>query len=160
LIERELISKREEGRSPILTTTKKFQEYFRLSKDGKNFRQEFSTDSKVTKNSPDSEILGADESVIDGNGAAFEENISVSSESIVATEKSNAISEEHKSAEFDASPDPDGPSIGEPGQIETLQVETISSNSSVNTVTASEGDVESDTFVDSSSSASETTSLQ
>jgi len=46
---RELIHKREDGRSPILTTTKKFQEYFRLSKDGQDWRQELSTASKGTK---------------------------------------------------------------------------------------------------------------
>ncbi|MBK9143120.1 MAG: SMC-Scp complex subunit ScpB [Candidatus Melainabacteria bacterium] len=40
LTERDLVNKREDGgRSPILTTTKKFQEYFRLSKDGKSLRQ-------------------------------------------------------------------------------------------------------------------------
>lgn len=40
LIERELINKKEDGgRSPTLTTTKKFQEYFRLSKDGNSLRQ-------------------------------------------------------------------------------------------------------------------------
>jgi len=40
LTERDLVHKREDGgRSPILTTTKKFQEYFRLSKDGKSLRQ-------------------------------------------------------------------------------------------------------------------------
>lgn len=39
LIIRELVNKREDGgRSPLLTTTKKFQEYFRLSKDGKSLR--------------------------------------------------------------------------------------------------------------------------
>ncbi len=40
LVERDLIHKREDGgRSPLLTTTKRFQEYFRLSKDGKSLRQ-------------------------------------------------------------------------------------------------------------------------
>jgi len=34
LLARELIHRKEDGRSPTLTTTKKFQEYFRLSKDG------------------------------------------------------------------------------------------------------------------------------
>jgi len=38
LLERELISKKEEGRSPLLSTTKKFQEYFRLSQDAKSLR--------------------------------------------------------------------------------------------------------------------------
>ncbi|MBS1990875.1 MAG: SMC-Scp complex subunit ScpB [Cyanobacteria bacterium SZAS LIN-3] len=49
LEQRELIHKREDGRSPILTTTKKFQEYFRLSKDGQDWRQELSTASKSGK---------------------------------------------------------------------------------------------------------------
>ncbi len=39
LLARELILKKEEGRSPILTTTKRFQEYFRLTKDAKSLRQ-------------------------------------------------------------------------------------------------------------------------
>jgi segregation and condensation protein B len=40
LIERELIAKKEEGRSPLLSTTKKFQEYFRLSQNAKSLRHE------------------------------------------------------------------------------------------------------------------------
>jgi segregation and condensation protein B len=41
LIIRELIQKREEGgRSPSLSTTKKFQEYFRLSQNAKSLRQD------------------------------------------------------------------------------------------------------------------------
>lgn len=40
LLQRELIHRKEEGRSPLLTTTKKFQEYFRLSKDGQTWRHE------------------------------------------------------------------------------------------------------------------------
>ncbi|MBK7836275.1 MAG: SMC-Scp complex subunit ScpB [Candidatus Obscuribacter sp.] len=38
LLARELIHRKEDGRSPTLTTTKKFQEYFRLSKDGQTWR--------------------------------------------------------------------------------------------------------------------------
>lgn len=42
LINKELINKKEEGgRSPILTTTKKFQEYFRLTGDGNSLRKYF-----------------------------------------------------------------------------------------------------------------------
>jgi segregation and condensation protein B len=41
LLERELVLKKEEGgRSPTLSTTKKFQEYFRLSRDAKSLRDE------------------------------------------------------------------------------------------------------------------------
>lgn len=41
LVQRGLVNKREDekGRSPIISTTKKFQEYFRLTKDGKSLRQ-------------------------------------------------------------------------------------------------------------------------
>ena len=39
LMERDLVNKKEEGRSPTLTTTKRFQEYFRLAEDGKPLRQ-------------------------------------------------------------------------------------------------------------------------
>jgi segregation and condensation protein B len=38
LMEKELINKEETGRSPVLTTTKKFQEYFRLTHDAKDLR--------------------------------------------------------------------------------------------------------------------------
>ena len=38
LLEKELIAKKEEGRSPLLSTTKKFQTYFRLSQDAKALR--------------------------------------------------------------------------------------------------------------------------
>lgn len=40
LVNRELVAKKDEqgGRSPILSTTKKFQEYFRLTKEGKELR--------------------------------------------------------------------------------------------------------------------------
>lgn len=42
LITKELINKKEDGgRSPILTTTKKFQEYFRLTGDGNSLRKYF-----------------------------------------------------------------------------------------------------------------------
>ncbi len=46
LMERELVNKKDEGRSPILTTTKKFQEYFRLSKDGNSLRLMLSKDEE------------------------------------------------------------------------------------------------------------------
>ncbi|MBY0547120.1 MAG: SMC-Scp complex subunit ScpB [Candidatus Obscuribacterales bacterium] len=41
LVMRGLVSKREDekSRSPLISTTKKFQEYFRLTKDGKSLRQ-------------------------------------------------------------------------------------------------------------------------
>ncbi len=60
LIIRELINKREEGRSPILTTTKKFQEYFRLSKDGKHFRQQIGGHAEAGATTPGEEFMPED----------------------------------------------------------------------------------------------------
>jgi len=53
LIARELIHRREDGRSPLLTTTKKFQEYFRLSKDGQTWRHQLET--ATNKDRPEEE---------------------------------------------------------------------------------------------------------
>jgi len=48
LLVRELIAKREEGgRSPTLMTTKKFQEYFRLTRDAKSLRQDLRKQEKT-----------------------------------------------------------------------------------------------------------------
>ncbi|HEY9718228.1 MAG TPA: SMC-Scp complex subunit ScpB, partial [Trichormus sp.] len=49
LMIRELIIKKDadEGRSPLLSTTKKFQEYFRLSGDGKSLRTELRKKDKT-----------------------------------------------------------------------------------------------------------------
>jgi len=47
LMVRELIIKKEEGRSPTLSTTKKFQEYFRLSHDAKSLRTQLRKEDKV-----------------------------------------------------------------------------------------------------------------
>jgi segregation and condensation protein B len=47
LLERELVIKKEEGgRSPTLSTTKKFQEYFRLTQDAKVLRTELTRERK------------------------------------------------------------------------------------------------------------------
>lgn len=47
LMTRELIIKKEDGRSPLLSTTKKFQEYFRLSQDAKSLRTQLRKEEKV-----------------------------------------------------------------------------------------------------------------
>jgi segregation and condensation protein B len=47
LMLRELVIKKEDGRSPTLSTTKKFQEYFRLSHDAKSLRTQLRKDDKV-----------------------------------------------------------------------------------------------------------------
>jgi segregation and condensation protein B len=48
LLEKELIIKKEEGRSALLSTTKQFQEYFRLSQDAKALRYQL-TEQKQTE---------------------------------------------------------------------------------------------------------------
>jgi segregation and condensation protein B len=47
LLEKELITKKEEGRSALLSTTKKFQEYFRLSQDAKALRDRLKEQDKT-----------------------------------------------------------------------------------------------------------------
>jgi len=54
LVERELIVKKEDGRSPLLSTTKKFQEYFRLSHDAKSLRTELRKQDKESESSQSS----------------------------------------------------------------------------------------------------------
>lgn len=46
LLARGLIHKKEDGRSPMLTTTKEFQDYFRLTQDAKVLRTELRKDKK------------------------------------------------------------------------------------------------------------------
>src|SRR5271156_5778616 len=60
LLERELINKKEEGgRSPMLTTTKKFQEYFRLSRDAKHLRDELKQHTDALEGAPEGEMFDA-----------------------------------------------------------------------------------------------------
>ncbi len=47
LMTRELVIKKEDGRSPTLSTTKKFQEYFRLSHDAKSLRTQLRKEDRV-----------------------------------------------------------------------------------------------------------------
>jgi len=81
LLERELINKREEGgRSPVLTTTKKFQEYFRLSRDAKHLRDEL-------KQTPD-ELAAVDSASMfdatpDSLGANFGPHLADSSKALI-----------------------------------------------------------------------------
>src|ERR1700721_1923196 len=55
LLEKDLITKKEEGRSSLLSTTKKFQEYFRLSQDAKALRYQLKDNAKEAT-AGDSEI--------------------------------------------------------------------------------------------------------
>lgn len=61
LMERDLVNKKEDGRSPTLTTTKKFQEYFRLSKDGNSLRQVLiKQDQELEESEKESALVGGD----------------------------------------------------------------------------------------------------
>ena len=62
LMERELVNKKEDGRSPTLTTTKRFQEYFQLSKDGKSLRQVLIRQDKEQEAKEAEEAAQAEES--------------------------------------------------------------------------------------------------
>lgn len=56
LVSRQLVAKKEEGgRSPTLSTTKRFQEYFKLSKDGKSLRQYLRRQAKKLEQQGDGE---------------------------------------------------------------------------------------------------------
>lgn len=50
LIVRELVAKKEDGRSPILTTTRRFQEYFRLTRDAKSLRGDLKKQETASAN--------------------------------------------------------------------------------------------------------------
>lgn len=72
LVQRGLVAKREDekNRSPMLTTTKAFQEYFRLTKDGKSLRQYLKRQMKKkekedsAESAPDSEFTSELEKVL------------------------------------------------------------------------------------------------
>lgn len=126
LIVRELVNKREEGgRSPLLTTSKKFQDYFKLSKDGKSLRS-FLSDAVKPSGDAGEDVKGTD--------AQTEAPVTVGDTTIVATEATVETTIELPSdttigilAEektFDMSPEPGTPSIGVPGQSDKAKEET------------------------------------
>lgn len=60
LLQRELINKKEDGRSPLLTTTKQFQDYFRLTQDAKSLRTELrKSDRKKSQQGDDGTTFDA-----------------------------------------------------------------------------------------------------
>ncbi len=103
LLERQLINKHEEGRSPTLTTTKEFQDYFRLTKDGKSLRTMLAKEAKAA-NTPEP---GAE--VLPGEVAPSEVIPQVMPEQIVTT--------------FDASPGPEPNTMSQPvSESESVEV--------------------------------------
>lgn len=136
LLTRDLIHKKEDGRSPILTTTKKFQEYFRLSKDGKSLRNHMRkeerklTEAEAAAAAAESGVqLGVFDANPDGSldvaadvMANVEAAVAIAAEAGSTIEASAAdsndmvfdatppASEELPSEQFDASPDADNKS--------------------------------------------------
>lgn len=53
LVEKELVNKKEDGRSPMLSTTKRFQEYFRLTQDAKSLRHQLRKTDRTKEESQD-----------------------------------------------------------------------------------------------------------
>ncbi len=100
LLERQLINKHDEGRSPTLTTTKEFQDYFRLTKDGKSLRTLLAKEAKEA-NLPETDSI---------------------SEPVTIPEPVVAMNEAET---FDASPDAESISISE-SVVSIESVETLS----------------------------------
>jgi len=122
LLVRELINKREEGRSSLLTTTKKFQEYFRLSKDGKSFRQQLSKSEKPVdegaNQEPGDEVaLEIADSAVQSPGEDELSNLDPAAE-VSELEPVELEPLAEAGDVFDASPDPGTPPIGIPGSDE------------------------------------------
>ncbi len=59
LLAREMINKKEDGRSPLLTTTKQFQDYFRLTQDAKSLRTELRKSDKKKPHEDDGTAFDA-----------------------------------------------------------------------------------------------------
>ncbi|MDX2108523.1 MAG: SMC-Scp complex subunit ScpB [Candidatus Melainabacteria bacterium] len=89
LLERQLINKHDEGRSPTLTTTKEFQDYFRLTKDGKSLRTMLAKEAKAAN----AQEQVAEPGIESGNEAPLEQIV--------------AVTEPMQEQVFDASPGPE-----------------------------------------------------
>ncbi len=123
LLTRDLIHKKEDGRSPLLTTTKQFQEYFRLSKDGKSLRNHMRKEERKLQDAEDAaqaQDNGVQLGVFDANPDSTENLIEKSEEVFDATPPSRQ--EEASSSEeiFDASPDVDekAPTVEPEAEVE------------------------------------------
>jgi segregation and condensation protein B len=101
LLEKELITKKEEGRSPLLGTTKKFQEYFRLSQDAKTLRSQLKEQAKTEP--PAEEETTAQESVngespiVDNDNIVAEDNSSIPESENTTIEDNSSIPENDNS---------------------------------------------------------------
>lgn len=99
LLERQLINKHDEGRSPTLTTTKEFQDYFRLTKDGKSLRTMLAKEAKAA-NAPEPGVDALPAEAAQAEVAESEVVPQVMPEQVIST--------------FDASPGPEPNMMSEP----------------------------------------------
>jgi len=88
LLEKELIAKKEEGRSPLLSTTKKFQQYFRLSQDAKALRYQLKEqvkeqDQPEAQLPEDQQLQIQDVQLSSGEGAATAQEIQFEQEPVI-----------------------------------------------------------------------------
>ncbi|CAN5548474.1 hypothetical protein BH11CYA1_BH11CYA1_31040 [soil metagenome] len=117
LIARELIHRREDGRSPLLTTTKKFQEYFRLSKDGQTWRHQLET--ATNKDRPEEEQVSLQKDVqLELFDAASSETVKLDA----ATESQIQAAVDDDNHVFDTTPGDDEDSEQDSSELETVSV--------------------------------------
>lgn len=114
LIARELIHRREDGRSPLLTTTKKFQEYFRLSKDGQTWRHQLET--ATNKDRPEEEQISLQKDVqlelFDAVASGLDADTSAQIQAVVDAD--NHV--------YDTSPSADPTEVESHAEVESLSV--------------------------------------
>jgi segregation and condensation protein B len=120
LIERELIAKKEDGRSPLLTTTKKFQEYFRLSRDAKGLRDDLKSQIDLQS--------GADGAVFDASpGEMLPLDLLAKAEGVVVVpEKENAGVVTSNSLQSNVEQGDLEPIENEPAVVQSSALETSS----------------------------------
>lgn len=126
LLARDLIHKREDGRSPVITTTKKFQEYFRLSKDGQTWRHELVKANKKSRKDNNQTDENADEirpedtiqlDVFDANPNLIPEEVYFDATPPLSETQRSEFSES-----FTGEGEDDSDADGKPGLAETTEV--------------------------------------
>jgi segregation and condensation protein B len=106
LIERELIIKREEGgRSPLLGTTKKFQEYFRLSHDAKSLRDELQVQAKEAEQEAAQAAAAAgftaDPLAAEEQGQTIDEDLASAGDAPTAADPPSAVPDPGRDSQFE-----------------------------------------------------------
>lgn len=97
LLAREMINKKEDGRSPLLTTTKQFQDYFRLTQDAKSLRTELRKSDKKKAQEEDGTAFDATPAE-DGEGERLVVQLTLDDEAIGAASNISSSFETKESA--------------------------------------------------------------